>query len=148
MKLNSKIISVLVLTVAMAAVLVLYMNNAAQNKADQPASSSAASSTVEDTSDAVYTIKNATGQKVTGLYLYAVGTAQGENHAADGMAADASVTIVTPYSPEAKAGTYVLEFVTEDGAVQKFETLYYEVASIDLLSVDAAAGATPIVFGY
>ena len=148
MKLNSKIISVLVLTVAMAVALVLYMNNAEQNKQNAPASSSAASSAVEDTSDAVYTINNTTGMKVTGLYLYEVGAEQGENYAADGMAADATVIITTPYSPEAKAGTYVLEFVTEDGAVQKFETLYYEVAAINLLSVDAAAGATPIAFGW
>mgnify|MGYP005893736565 CR=1 FL=1 len=35
---------------------------------------------------------------------------------------------------------------TEDGTTQSFDTLSYEVAPISLLSVDAAAGATPISF--
>ncbi len=38
------------------------------------------------------------------------------------------------------------KFTTEDGQTQSFETLHYEVAPISLLSVDAAAGATPIAF--
>ena len=42
--------------------------------------------------------------------------------------------------------TYVLEFTTEDGTTQSFDTLSYEVAPISLLSADAAAGATPIAF--
>lgn len=39
--------------------------------------------------------------------------------------------------------TYVLEFTTEDGSTQSFETLHYETTPISLKSVDAAAGATP-----
>ena len=42
--------------------------------------------------------------------------------------------------------TYVLEFTTEDGSTQRFETLHYETTPISLKSVDAAAGATPIAF--
>ena len=42
--------------------------------------------------------------------------------------------------------TYVLEFTTEDGSTQSFETLHYETTPISLKSVDAAAGATPIAF--
>ena len=42
--------------------------------------------------------------------------------------------------------TYVLEFTTEDGNTQSFDTLHYEVAPISLKSVDAAAGAPPIAF--
>lgn len=42
--------------------------------------------------------------------------------------------------------TYVLEFTTEDGSTQSFDTLHYEVAPISLKSVDAAAGATAIAF--
>ncbi len=42
--------------------------------------------------------------------------------------------------------TYVLEFTTEDGSTQSFETLHYETAPISLKNVDAAAGATPIAF--
>ena len=45
-----------------------------------------------------------------------------------------------------KSAEYVLEFTTEDGNTQSFDTLSYEVAPISLLSVDAAAGATPISF--
>lgn len=40
--------------------------------------------------------------------------------------------------------TYVLEFTTEDGSTQSFETLHYETTPISLKSVDA--GATPIAF--
>ena len=42
--------------------------------------------------------------------------------------------------------TYVLEFTTEDGQTQAFETLHYETTPLSLKSVDAAAGATPIAF--
>ena len=42
--------------------------------------------------------------------------------------------------------TYVLEFTTEDGSTQSFETLHYEITPLSLRSVDAAAGATPIAF--
>ena len=42
--------------------------------------------------------------------------------------------------------TYVLEFTTEDGSTQSFETLHYETTPISLKSVDAAAGAPPIAF--
>ena len=41
---------------------------------------------------------------------------------------------------------YVLEFTTEDGQTQTFETLHYETTPLSLKSVDAAAGATPIAF--
>ena len=41
---------------------------------------------------------------------------------------------------------YVLEFTTEDGTTQSFDTLHYETTPISLKSVDAAAGATPIAF--
>ena len=48
---------------------------------------------------------------------------------------------------QSRDGTaYVLEFTTEDGQTQAFETLHYETTPISLKSVDAAAGATPIAF--
>ena len=119
------------------------------------ASSSTASSTPAssaasvDTSDAVYTVNNTTGMNVTELYLYVAGSEdKGTNYAAEGMAADATIVLTTAYSEEATSAVYVLEFTTEDGATQSFDTLYYEVATINLLSVDAAAGATAIAFGY
>ena len=135
--------------IVLAAVMTTALVGCGSSASSAPASSAPASSTAVDTSDAVYTIANTTGMNVTELYLYAAGSEdKGTNYAAEGMAADATVTLTTAYSEEAKASVYVLEFVTEDGATQKFETLYYEVATINLLSVDAAAGATPIAFGY
>lgn len=63
--------------------------------------------------------------------------------------ADDLVNVVITRDVEAdKQGdmTYVLEFTTEDGSTQSFETLHYETTPISLKSVDAAAGATPIAF--
>ena len=109
----------------------------------EAASSEAASSEVEP---AEYTVYNTTGENVTELYLYAVGSEdKGENLAADGLADGDSVVLTLPEDAD-KSAEYVLEFTTESGDTQSFDTLSYEVAPISLLSVDAAAGATPISF--
>ena len=111
----------------------------------EAASSEAASSEAEATS-AEYTVYNTTGSKVTELYLYDAGSEdKGENLAADGLADGDSVVLTLPEDAD-KSAEYVLEFTTEDGNTQSFDTLSYEVAPISLLSVDAAAGATPISF--
>ena len=92
------------------------------------------------------TVYNTTGENVTELYLYAVGSEdKGENLAADGLADGDSVVLTLPEDAD-KSAEYVLEFTTEGGDTQSFDTLSYEVAPISLLSVDAAAGATPISF--
>ena len=92
------------------------------------------------------TVYNTTGENVTDLYLYVAGSEdKGENLAADGLADGDSVVLTLPEDAD-KSAEYVLEFTTEDGATQSFDTLSYEVAPISLLSVDAAAGATPISF--
>ncbi len=98
---------------------------------------------------AVYNVVNTTGETVTELYLYEAGSEdKGENKAADGLAADASVVLTeTEAADVASSKVYVLEFTTESGATQKFERVNFEEANVELLSVDAAAGATPIVFG-
>lgn len=98
---------------------------------------------------ATYNVVNTTGETVTELYLYDANSEdKGENYAKDGLAADASVVLTDKAAAaEVEDITYVLEFTTESGATQKFETLHFEEANIELLSVDAAAGATPIVFG-
>ena len=70
---------------------------------------------------------------------------KGENLAADGLADGDSVVLTLPEDAD-KSAEYVLEFTTEGGDTQSFDTLGYEVAPISLLSVDAAAGATPISF--
>lgn len=109
----------------------------------EAASSEAASSEVES---AEYTVYNTTGENVTELYLYVAGSEdKGENLAADGLADGDSVVLTLPEDAD-KSAEYVLEFTTENGDTQSFDTLSYEVAPISLLSVDAAAGATPISF--
>ena len=98
---------------------------------------------------AVYTLYNTTGETITNLYFYEAGSEDiGENYAGEGMAADAVVEVTRTAASEEEADgkTYVLEFTTESGATQKYETVHFEMADISLLSVDAAAGATPISF--
>ncbi len=97
---------------------------------------------------AEYTVYNTTGAKLTELYLYAVDASdKGENLAADGIADGESIVITREATAEdAGSITYILEFTAEGMDTQKFETLHFEVVSISLKSVDAAAGATPIAF--
>lgn len=110
--------------------------------ASSEAASSEAASSEAEVESAEYTVYNTTGENVTELYLYAAGSEdKGENLAADGD----SVVLTLPEDAD-KSAEYVLEFTTEGGDTQSFDTLGYEVAPISLLSVDAAAGATPISF--
>ena len=62
------------------------------------------------------------------------------------LLADGDSVVLTLPEDADKSAEYVLEFTTEGGDTQSFDTLSYEVAPISLLSVDAAAGATPISF--
>ena len=113
----------------------------------EAASSEAASS--EAAESAEYTVYNTTGSTVSELYLYEAGSEdKGENLAGEAGLADGENVVITRDVEADKQDdmTYVLEFTTEDGQTQSFETLHYEVAPISLLSVDAAAGATPIAF--
>ena len=114
----------------------------------EAASSEAASSEAAEPTTAEYTVYNTTGSKVTDLYLYEVGAEdKGDNLAGEGLADGDSVVITRDVEADKQSDvTYILEFTTEDGQTQSFETLHYEVAPISLLSVDAAAGATPIAF--
>ena len=114
----------------------------------EAASSEAASSEAEAVS-AEYTVYNTTGSTVTELYLYDAGSDEkGDNLAGENGLADGENIVITRDVEADKQSdvTYILEFTTEDGQTQSFETLHYEVAPISLLSVDAAAGATPIAF--
>lgn len=114
--------------------------------ASSEAASSEAASSEAEVEPAEYTVYNTTGENVTELYLYVAGSEdKGENLAADGLADGDSVVLTLPEDAD-KSAEYVLEFTTEDGTTQSFDTLSYEVAPISLLSVDAAAGATPISF--
>lgn len=111
------------------------------------ASSEAASSEVAESAE--YTVYNTTGSTVSELYLYEAGSEdKGENLAGEAGLADGENVVITRDVEADKQGdmTYVLEFTTEDGSTQSFETLHYETTPISLKSVDAAAGATPIAF--
>ena len=123
---------------------------AASSTASSVASSVAASSEAASSEAAVepaeYTVYNTTGSTVSELYLYVAGSEdKGENLAVDGLADGENVVLTLPEDADQSA-KYVLEFTTEDGTTQSFDTLNYEVAPISLLSADAAAGATPISF--
>ena len=119
---------------------------ASSEAASSEAASSEAASSEAEVESAEYTVYNTTGENVTDLYLYVAGSEdKGENLVADGLADGDSVVLTLPEDAD-KSAEYVLEFTTEDGATQSFDTLSYEVSPISLLSVDAAAGATPISF--
>ena len=127
-------------------------STAASSTASSVASSVAASSEAASSEAAVepaeYTVYNTTGSKVTELYLYDAGSEdKGENLAGEGLADGESLVITRDVEADKQADVvYVLEFTTEDGNTQSFDTLHYEVAPISLKSVDAAAGATAIAF--
>lgn len=122
-------------------------SSVASTAAASSEAASEAASEVEAQS-AEYTVYNTTGTTVTELYLYDAGSEdKGENLAGEGLADGDSLVITRDVDADKQADVvYVLEFVTEDGATQSFDTLHYEVASISLKSVDAAAGATAIAF--
>ena len=118
----------------------------ASTAASSTASSAAASEA--EAASAEYTVYNTTGSKVTELYLYDAGSEdKGENLAGEGLADGESIVITRDVEADKQDDVvYVLEFTTEDGNTQSFDTLHYEVAPISLKSVDAAAGATAIAF--
>ena len=121
-------------------------SSAASSVASSAAASSEAASSEAAVEPAEYTVYNTTGSTVSELYLYVAGSEdKGENLAGEGLADGENVVLTLPEDADTSA-KYVLEFTTDDGATQSFETLGYEVTPISLLSVDAAAGATPIAF--
>ena len=124
-------------------------STASSEAASSVAASSEAASSEAAAESAEYTVYNTTGSTVSELYLYEAGSEdKGGNLAGEAGLADGENVVITRDVEADKQGdmTYVLEFTTEDGQTQSFETLHYEVAPISLLSVDAAAGATPIAF--
>ena len=94
---------------------------------------------------AQYEVHNRTGEAVTELYIYEVGSAdKGTNFADGGMDADAKVDI--DYGDQSVEIKYTIEYTTESGRNAQFDTLSVEVAPIYLLSEDAMTGASPISF--
>ena len=104
----------------------------------EAASSEAASSEAAKPTTAEYTVYNTTGSTVTELYLYDAGSDEKGDHLAgeNGLADGENIVITRDVEADKQSDvTYILEFTTEDGQTQSFETLHYEVASISLLSV-------------
>ena len=121
-------------------------SSTASSVASSVAASSEAASSEAVVEPAEYTVYNTTGSTVSELYLYVAGSEdKGENLAGEGLADGENVVLTLPEDADQSA-KYVLEFTTEDGTTQSFDTLSYEIAPISLLSADAAAGATPISF--
>ena len=135
-------------TAASSAASSVAASSAASSEAASSAASSEAASSEAEAASAEYTVYNTTGSNVTELYLYDAGSEdKGENLAGEGLADGESVVITRDEDADKQGDVnYVLEFTTEDGSTQSFETLHYETTPICLLSVDAAAGATPIAF--
>ena len=124
-------------------------STASSEAASSVAASSEAASSEAAAESAEYTVYNTTGSTVSELYLYEAGSEdKGGNLAGEAGLADGENVVITRDVEADKQGdmTYVLEFTTEDGSTQSFDTLHYEVAPISLKSVDAAAGATAIAF--
>ena len=123
-------------------------SSTASSAASSEAASSVAASSEAEAQSAEYTVYNTTGSTVTELYLYEAGSEEkGDNLAGEGLADGENVVITRDVEADKQGDiSYVLEFTTEDGSTQSFETLHYETTPICLLSVDAAAGATPIAF--
>lgn len=104
-----------------------------------------------------YNITNTTGENVIELFVFVAGTddrslnlageaglADGESVLVDENTAEIFKTVLS--GEETANDNFVLEFTTESGHTGRFETLHREVANINLLSVDEAAGATQISF--
>ena len=109
---------------------------ASSEAASSEAASSEAASSEAEVEPAEYTVYNTTGENVTELYLYVAGSEdKGENLAADGLADGDSVVLTLPEDAD-KSAEYVLEFTTEGGDTQSFDTLSYEVCL--LYTSDAA----------
>ena len=124
-------------------------STASSEAASSVAASSEAASSEAAAGSAEYTVYNTTGSTVSELYLYEAGSEdKGGNLAGEAGLADGENVVITRDVEADKQGdmTYVLEFTTEDGSTQSFETLHYETTPISLKSVDATAGATPIAF--
>ena len=150
-----------IIALILTALMLVSVFAACGEKPAEPTTEAATEATTEVTTEATteataaaepqtaeYTIYNTTGDEVTELYLYLVGSEdKGENLAGEGLEDGASVVVTrnAASEEEAKAMTFVLEWVS-GGQTQTFETLHFEVVPLSLKSVDAASGATPVAF--
>ena len=115
------------------------------------ASSAAATKAAEATATTVpteghYNITNATGEKVTALYVYKTGSSdKGTNYAENGLDDGASVKVdVKVDEKDADGYMQTVEFTTESGDTEdSFQTLSLEEADFSLVKVaDLSSSAT------
>ena len=129
------IAAALALAVGMTACGSSASSTAASSVASSAAASSEAASSEAEAVSAEYTVYNTTGSTVTELYLYDAGSEEkGDNLAGENGLADGESVVITRDEDADKQSdvNYVLEFTTEDGETQSFETLHYETTPISL----------------
>ncbi|MBR7081272.1 MAG: hypothetical protein IKI49_00975 [Oscillospiraceae bacterium] len=94
---------------------------------------------------AQYKIVNNSGEKLTEAYIYPVGSSdKGENFAEGGMEPGAEVDV--DYGNQSVDIKYIVEYTTESGRNEHFDTLSVEIATLYILAEDAMTGATPLSF--
>ena len=92
-----------------------------------------------------YKIVNNSGEKLAEAYIYQVGSSdKGTNYAEGGMAPGAEVDV--DYGDQSVDIKYTVEYTTESGRNEHFDTLSVEIATLYILSEDAMTGATPFSF--
>ena len=135
----------------MAASLAACGSSSTTAAASSAAATKAAESTAAATATTVpteghYNITNATGEKVTALYVYKTGSSdKGTNYAENGLDDGASVKVdVKVDEKDADGYMQTVEFTTESGDTEdSFQTLSLEEADFRLVKVaDLSSSAT------
>jgi hypothetical protein len=123
-------------------------SEAASSSVAASSESAASSEKLTGVQNAAYTLRNDSGAKISEVYFYVNGSEKGDNLAADGLEADATIDVAQTYDADTEeAPTYTVEYVTEDGTTYVFDTLHFENATVGMVGAngteaDAAAAAT------
>ena len=130
----------------MAASLAACGSSSTTAAATKAAESTAAATATTVPTEGHYNITNATGEKVTALYVYKTGSSdKGTNYAENGLDDGASVKVdVKVDEKDADGYMQTVEFTTESGDTEdSFQTLSLEEADFSLVKVaDLSSSAT------
>lgn len=130
----------------MAASLAACGSSSTTAAATKAAESTAAATATTVPTEGHYNITNATGEKVTALYVYKTGSSdKGTNYAENGLDDGASVGVdVKVDEKDASGYMQTVEFTTESGDTEdSFQTLSLEEADFSLVKVaDLSSSAT------
>ena len=130
----------------MAASLAACGSSSTTAAATKAAESTAAATATTVPTEGHYNITNATGEKVTALYVYKTGSSdKGTNYAENGLDDGASVKVDVKVDEKEAAGyMQTVEFTTESGDTEdSFQTLNLEEADFSLVKVaDLSSSAT------